>query len=47
MIARTMVFDGAQMLLINSFGSKSKGQNETVLGRARENGVPIVEANVG
>ena len=47
MIARTMVLDGAQMLLINSFGSKSKGQNETVLGRARENGVPIVEANVG
>jgi len=35
------------MLLINSYGMKNKLQNETVLGRARENGVPIVEANVG
>ena len=41
------MLDGAQYILIPSFGSKSKGQNETVLARARENGVPIVEANVG
>lgn len=47
MIARTIVLDGAQMLLINSYGMKNKLQNETVLARARENGVPIVEANVG
>lgn len=47
MIVRTLVLDGAQYIMIPSFGSKSKGQNETVLARARENGVPIVEANVG
>tara|TARA_B100000949_G_C13856577_1_gene274837 strand:- start:71 stop:454 length:384 start_codon:yes stop_codon:yes gene_type:complete len=47
MIARTMVLDGAQMLLINSYGMKVKKQNQAVLARARENGVPVVEANVG
>jgi predicted amidohydrolase len=46
-IARTLVLDGAQVLLIPSYGSKSQGQNRAVLARARENGVPIVEANVG
>ena len=46
-IARTLVLDGAQFLLIPSYGSKGKSQNQTVLARARENGVPIVEANVG
>ena len=47
LIARTLVLDGAQFLLIPSYGSKGKAQNQTVLARARENGVPIVEANVG
>ena len=47
LIARTLVLDGAQFLLIPSYGSKGKAQNRTVLARARENGVPIVEANVG
>ena len=47
LIARTLVLDGAQFLLIPSYGSKGKSQNQTVLARARENGVPIVEANVG
>ena len=47
MIVRSLVLDGAQFIMIPSFGSKSKHQNETVLARARENGVPIVEANVG
>ena len=47
LIARTLVLDGAQFLLIPSYGSKGKSQNHTVLARARENGVPIVEANVG
>lgn len=47
LIARTLVLDGAQYLLIPSYGSKAKAQNRTVLARARENGVPIVEANVG
>ena len=47
MIVRTLVLDGARLILIPSYGSKSRDQNETVLARARENGVPIVEANVG
>lgn len=47
MIARTLVLDGAQLLLIPSMGSTTRDQNQNVLARARENGVPIVEANVG
>ena len=47
MITRSLVLDGAQLILIPSYGSKANEQNETVLARARENGVPIVEANVG
>ena len=46
-IARIPVLDGAQMILIPSFGSRSQQQDKAVLARARENGVPIVEANVG
>jgi hypothetical protein len=41
------VLDGASLLLIPSFGSCSAAQDEAVLARARENGVAIVEANVG
>jgi apolipoprotein N-acyltransferase len=47
MIARTLVLDGARLLLIPSYGSRRRDQNQAVLARARENGVPIVEANVG
>ena len=47
MIARTLVLDGARLLLIPSYGARDRRQNQTVLARARENGVPIVEANVG
>ena len=47
MIARTLVLDGAQYILIPSMGAKSRAQNQNVVARARENGVPIVEANVG
>ncbi|MEE3258364.1 MAG: carbon-nitrogen hydrolase family protein [Candidatus Latescibacterota bacterium] len=46
-IARMPVLDGAQYLLIPSYGSRSKEQDRNVLARGRENGVPIVEANVG
>ncbi len=46
-IPRTLVLDGAQFLCILTYGSLSKKQNRTVLARARENGVPIVQANVG
>jgi predicted amidohydrolase len=46
-LAKIPVLDGAQFLLIPAFGSTSKSQDDAVLGRAKENGVPIVEANVG
>ena len=46
-IARTLVLDGARAILIPSWGDKSKANTQTVLARARENGVPIVLANVG
>ena len=47
LITRALVLDGANLILIPSYGSRSKSQNQAVLARARENGVPIVEANVG
>ncbi len=46
-LARIPALDGAQFLLIPSFGSRSKAQDEAVLSRGRENGLPVVEANVG
>jgi len=46
-LARIPVLDGARYLLIPSFGSGKEEQDAAVLARARENGVPIVEANVG
>ena len=46
-IARIPVLDGARYLLIPSYGDMSKNQDRAVLARARENGVPIIEANVG
>ena len=46
-IARIAVLDGARYLLIPSYGSRAREQDRAVLARARENGVPIVEANVG
>ena len=46
-IARTLVLDGARCLLIPSYGTRKKSQNVIVTARARENGVPVVQANVG
>ena len=46
-LVRIPVLDGAQFLLIPAYGSRGKPQDKTVLARARENGVPVVEANVG
>lgn len=46
-LARIPALDGAQFLVIPAYGSSSKAQDEAVLGRARETGLPIVEANVG
>ena len=47
LIPRTLVLDGAQFLCVLTFGSTGKRQDEAVLARARENGVPIVQSNVG
>ena len=46
-LARIPVLDGARFLLIPAMGLRSEQQDEAVRSRARENGVPIVEANVG
>lgn len=46
-LAKIPVLDGAQFLVIPSYGSTSQAQDEAVLARGRENDVPIVEANVG
>jgi predicted amidohydrolase len=47
LLAKIPALDGAQFLVIPSFGSRSKLQDEAVLSRARENKLPIIEANVG
>ena len=46
-LAKIPVLDGARLLLIPAMGSRSKRNDETVLARGRENGIPVVEANVG
>ena len=46
-LAKIPVLDGAQFLMIPAMGSRSQAQDAAVLGRGRENGVPVVEANVG
>ena len=47
LLVRAVVADGARLLLIPAYGERGKRQNQAVLARGRENGVPIVEANVG
>ena len=46
-LAKIPALDGAQFLVIPSFGSTSKSQDEAVLARGIETGLPVVEANVG
>ena len=46
-LAQIPVLDGARFLLIPAQGSRRKTQDDAVLNRGRENGVPVVEANVG
>jgi predicted amidohydrolase len=46
-LARIPALDGAQLLLIPAFGSTSPSQDAAVLARARETGLPVIEANVG
>lgn len=46
-LAKIPVLDGARFLIIPAYGSCSESQDKAVLNRGRENGVPVVEANVG
>ena len=46
-LAKIPALDGAQFLVIPSYGSKSRDQDEAVLRRGRENDIPVIEANVG
>ena len=46
-LAKIPVLDGARFLVIPAFGSRSTKQDQAVLSRAKENGIPIIEANVG
>ena len=46
-LGRIPALDGAQFLIIPSFGSRSKSQDEAVLSRGKENQLPVIEANVG
>ena len=46
-LARTLAMDGAQFLLIPAFGTVARSQTLAVLARSRENGLPVVQANVG
>ena len=47
LLARIPALDGAQFLVVPSFGSTAKKQDEAVLARGVETGLPVVEANVG
>ena len=46
-LARIQVLDGAQFLLVPSYGGCSDDFIDEMVERARENGVPVVQANVG
>jgi N-carbamoylputrescine amidase len=46
-LSRILALDGAQYLLIPAYGSREPHQDEYVLRRGRESGLPVVEANVG
>ena len=47
LLAQVLKLDGAQFLAIPSYGSVSRAQDEAVLARSIETGIPVVEANVG
>jgi len=47
LLAKIPALDGAQFLIIPSFGSRSKQQDQAVLNRGKENHIPVIEANVG
>ena len=47
LLAKIPALDGAQFLVIPAYGSTGTHQDEAVLARGVENGLPVVEANVG
>lgn len=47
LLAGILKADGARFLAIPSFGSTSRAQDDAVLARSVENGIPVIEANVG
>lgn len=47
LLAQILRLDGASLIVVPSFGSSSRAQDEAVLARSVENGIPLVEANVG
>lgn len=47
LLAKIPALDGAQFLVVPSYGSTSTSQDEAVLSRGKENGLPVIEANVG
>lgn len=47
LLAKIPALDGAQFLVIPSFGSTSKQQDDAVISRGVETALPIIEANVG
>lgn len=46
-LAQIPALDGAQFLVIPAYGSTSRGQDDAVIARGRETGLPVIEANVG
>mgnify|MGYP002035851802 CR=1 FL=1 len=46
-LAKILAPDGAQFLVIPSYGSRSQVQDKVVLSRGRKNNLPVFEANVG
>ncbi len=46
-LGRALVLDGARVIYIPAYGSRRPRQDKAVLSIARDNGVPVVEANVG
>lgn len=47
LLGRALALDGAQVIYIPAYGSRRLKQNRAVLAISRENGIPVVEANVG
>jgi predicted amidohydrolase len=47
LLSQSLALDGARFLCIPTYGSKSKSQDQNLLARSRETGIPIIQANIG